>query len=151
MLKYCIIILLFIPQLVYSIEANDIVGKWYTKEDKSQIEIQKADNNSYKGEIVWLKEPLYPSSDIKAGQIKVDSNNPDLSLRDRPIMGLKLLKDFKFDRNAKKWINGKIYNPDDGKMYNCYMHFNEEGNLFVRGSIDAWGLIGQTQTWKRVE
>ena len=46
--------------------------------------------------------------------------------------------------------NGSIYDPGNGKTYNCSMKV--EGDvLHVRGSLDKKGLLGRTMDWHRVK
>jgi hypothetical protein len=45
----------------------------------------------YYGRIVWLKNP------DDGGKPKIDNNNPDKSKRDHAIVGLIILKGFRFD------------------------------------------------------
>lgn len=126
--------------------ADRVVGYYLTVDDKtgaekSQVQILKASNGTYFGKIVWLKEPT------RDGKPKVDTQNPEKSLQNRPILGLAFIQDFKFSDN--KWKNGKIYDPNSGKTYNCEMTL--EGNkLKVTGYVGAsWMGLGKTATWTK--
>ena len=49
-----------------------------------------------------------------------------------------------------EYTGGKIYDPGNGKTYNCSMKV--EGDVLkVRGSLDKRGLIGRTMDWFRVK
>lgn len=130
-------------------KADKIVGYYLTYDDetgaeKSQVQIFKATNGKYYGKIVWLKEPN------KNGKPKVDDKNPDSKLKNRPVMGLQILKDFTFDGNDNEWSNGSIYNPSSGKTYNCYMNFESSTRLKIRGYIGAsWMGLGKTAYWTK--
>jgi uncharacterized protein (DUF2147 family) len=137
--------LLLVVVFAQEVSGTGIIGKWYTVEDKSIVEIRQV-NDKFIGNIVWLKEPMEENDPTKA---KVDDENPDVSLRARPIVGVEFLKDFKYDDKSNKWVDGVIYNPEDGKTYYCFMLIEKDGRLFVRGSIDAWGWVGKTQYWTR--
>ncbi len=130
-------------------KADDILGKWFTESSSSKVEIYYK-NNEYKGKIVWLKEPIYDAKHAKAGKEKADDLNPDEKKKNAPLVGLDFLWGFKYNESEKKWINGTIYNPEDGKTYYCTLQFNKDGNLIVHGSVDAWGLLGKTQIWVKV-
>ena len=82
------------------------------------------------------------------GRPKVDRKNPNPSLRTKPIMGLVMLKDFKYDDN--EWTGGHIYNPSDGKEYKAYMKLRDKNTLNVRGYVGI-SLLGKTDTWSRVK
>jgi len=119
---------------------DDILGIWETDDGKAKIEIYKA-SGKYSGKIVWLKEP-----NNESGQAKRDKENPDKELRNRPILGINLVRDFKFDGDDR-WEGGKIYDPENGKTYSCYMKLRK-GKLQVRGYIRLT-MFGRTVTWAR--
>ncbi|MBW7936081.1 MAG: DUF2147 domain-containing protein, partial [Flavobacteriales bacterium] len=68
---------------------NLILGEWIPKEGKSHVKIEKI-GNKYFGKVIWLKEPL----DKETGKPPLDKKNPDESMRNQPIMGLRIMKDF---------------------------------------------------------
>ena len=122
--------------------AQDVIGKWKLEDGSAIVEVYQ-EGNVYNGKIVWLKNPT--ESD---GTPAVDSNNPDKSLRKRQILGLNMLNGLKKD--GEKYAGGKIYDPGNGKTYNCSMKV--EGDVLkVRGSLDAKGLLGRTMDWFRVK
>lgn len=129
--------------------ADDILGVWLTDKKESKIEVSKKDGK-YFGKITWLEEPNYPQDDDEAGVVKHDRKNPDEALQSRPIVGLKLLTNFIFDRDDQSWEKGKIYDPEVGKTYKCVIHLGEDGTLNVRGYIGIRAL-GRSTTWTRPE
>ena len=95
--------------------------------------------------IIWLKTP----NDEK-GKPKVDKENPDENLRNRPILGLEILTDFVYDEDYT-WEDGDIYDPKSGNSYSCKMYLSKDyKTLEVRGYIGI-SLFGRTETWKRVD
>lgn len=131
-------------------KADRIIGNYLTVDDetgkdKSQVQIFKATNGKYYGKIIWLAEPT------KNGKAKVDEDNPDKAMQNRPIIGLQLLKGFSYDEKSGEWKDGTIYNPTGGKTYNCFI--KAEGNkLKIRGFIGAaWMGLGKTATWIKEE
>ena len=145
---YCIminrLILVFISltalsSLAYAQKADDILGTWLTDEGKARIEVYK-ENGKYNGKIVWLKEPKNED-----GSLKRDKENPEEGLRDRPIVGLNLIKGFVFDDD--QWEDGEIYDPESGKTYSCRIKM-KKGKLEVRGYIGA-PMFGRTVVWSR--
>lgn len=126
-------------------ETAPVEGKWLTKGGKSHVQITKC-GDSLCGKIVWLKEP-----NNKAGKPKKDIRNKNTALRDRPLMGLSLMKGFKkANDKGTRWTGGTIYNAEDGKTYNCYIQLQDDGRLKVRGYV-AVRLLGKTQYWTRVK
>ena len=70
------------------------------------------------------------------------------SLRSRRLIGLNMLHGLK--KTGGEYSGGKIYDPGNGKTYNCSMKV--EGDvLHVRGSLDKKGLLGRTMDWFRVK
>lgn len=122
--------------------AQDVIGKWKLADGTAIVEVYKS-GDSFNGKIVWLQNPT--DSD---GTPAKDDNNPDKNLRSRQIMGLNMLSGLK--KTGDEYSGGKIYDPGNGKTYNCSMKV--EGDVLkVRGSLDKKGLIGRTMDWFRVK
>jgi uncharacterized protein (DUF2147 family) len=137
--------LLTFGMLFMAVSGNaNVTGTWLTKGDKSHVSIEKC-GAKLCGKIIWLKEP-----NTAAGAPKSDLNNTDENQRNRPILGLPLLKGFEATDDPNYWINGKIYNPEDGKIYNCEMTLQADGQLKVRGYVGV-PLFGESQYWKKVK
>ena len=131
--------------------ADAMLGEWITAEGKGRVSIIKTVNDKkearYHGKIVWLKEPKYPADDEEAGKTKHDRKNPDPAKRSKPILGLKVLEDFRYTGD-KTWTYGTIYDPENGKTYKCTITMPDPTKLYVRGYI-GFSLLGRTTTWTR--
>ena len=128
------------------VKGDDILGVWTTGSKKGRVEIYKEDGKYY-GKIIWLKEPLNDE-----GQPKKDVNNPDDDAQSKPLMGLVNLKGFEFDADDEEWVDGTIYDPENGSTYDCYIWF-EDGDrnlLNVRGFVGI-SIIGRTDEWVRYQ
>lgn len=122
--------------------AQDVIGKWKLEDGTAVVEVYKS-GDSFNGKIVWLQNPSEAD-----GTPAKDTNNPDKNLRSREIMGLNMLSGLK--KTGNEYSGGKIYDPGNGKTYNCSMKV--EGDVLkVRGSLDKKGLIGRTMDWFRVK
>ena len=122
--------------------AQDVVGKWKLENGSAIVEVYKS-GDAYNGKIVWLQKPTEAD-----GTPAVDKNNPDKSLQSRQLIGLNMLSGLKASKG--EYTGGKIYDPANGKTYNCSMKV--EGKVLkVRGSLDKKGLLGRTMDWFRVE
>ena len=122
--------------------AQDVIGKWKLEDGSAIVEVYK-NGDSFNGKIVWLQNPTEAD-----GSPAVDSNNPDKALRSRQLIGLNMLSGLK--KTGSEYSGGKIYDPSNGKTYNCSMKV--EGDVLkVRGSLDKKGLIGRTMDWFRVK
>ena len=134
-------LVLFAKFISYA-QSDDVLGIWLTDEDKSQVRIFKATNGKYYGKIEWLKED----------KDKKDKENPDESLRDKPLIGLLILKGFSYNNDKKQWAEGTIYDPKNGKTYDCYMWFEDDmQKLQIKGYVLGMKFIGRETTWRREE
>lgn len=127
--------------------ADRVVGLWLTEEQDAHVRIERV-GDTYEGTIVWLKEPRFPADDAQGmgGLPKVDRENPDPALRRSPIVGLRIVRGFRF--RDGEWQGGTIYDPNNGKTYKCRMWF--DGDLLrVRGFIGI-SLLGRSTSWTRV-
>ncbi|MCF8303242.1 MAG: DUF2147 domain-containing protein [Bacteroidales bacterium] len=124
--------------------AEAITGVWYNEEKTARIKIYQQDEQFF-GKIIWLKEPLDPET----GEPKLDKENPEEELRNRPVKGLVMLKNFEYDGDSE-YTGGTIYDPKNGKTYKCKMTLESEDQLDVRGYIGySWMGLGRTTEWTR--
>ena len=78
----------------------------------------------------------------------IDANNPDKSLRSRPLCNLEVGLDFKL-ADAAHAEDGKLYDPESGKTYKGSM--TAEGNkLNLRGYV-GFKAFGRSETWTRTD
>lgn len=138
---------LFIVLFVFSCQLfaqkkDDILGKWLNPTGEGQVEIYKRGDKFF-GKLAWIKEP-----NDQDGKPKTDEKNPTESLRNKPVLGLEILKNFIFDDG--NWIDGTIYDPKSGKTYSCKLTLKDNNLLNVRGFIGV-SLIGRTEVFKRVK
>ena len=136
-------VMMLLAATVAADERVAVMGRWAS--DGSILEVVESEG-SLTMTIVALLDPLYLESDDygEPGQPKVDRNNPDESLRSQPILGLQLLSDYQFDG---KW-QGKIYDPESGKLYSSNMRI-DDGQLLMRGYIGA-PMFGRTQKFEPI-
>lgn len=119
------------------------LGEWTNSERKATFEIYQC-GTKLCGKIVTLREP-----NDKNGKPKADPENPDAKLKSRPRLGMVFMQDFVYDDN-NKWDDGKIYDPESGKTYSCYMKMTGANQMEVKGYI-GFSLIGRSQNWTRVK
>jgi len=125
-------------------QADRVVGIWLTEKKTSQVEIYKTPAGTYEGKLVWLDEPLDEN-----GRPKTDKDNPDRSLRNRPLKGLILLKDFNYNARAHEWKDGTIYDPENGRTYSAYMWMDDNNTLNIKGFVLGMRFLGRSTTWTR--
>ncbi|MDH3253170.1 MAG: DUF2147 domain-containing protein [Ignavibacteria bacterium] len=119
-----------------------VVGQWITEEGKARVEIFQCDTTLC-GRIVWARQQTETSDTL------LDIHNPDAALRDRPIIGLVILKSFAAEGNDR-WTGGSVYDPESGSTYNATLELVDTNTLDLRGYI-LIPLFGRTTTWTRVE
>lgn len=123
--------------------AQDVVGKWKLEDGSAIVEVYKS-GDTYNGKIIWLANPTEAD-----GTPAKDDKNPDKALRNREVIGLDMLNGLTA-KGANEYAGGSIYDPGNGKTYNCSMKV--EGDILrVRGSLDKKGLLGRTMDWFRVK
>ena len=113
--------------------AAPIAGKWITAEKDSIIEIAPCGNNMC-GRITKMMIPVEGPP--------FDRNNPNPTMRNRPLLGLPIL--LALADGGKQW-EGKIYDPKGGKTYKSKVYRNADGTLTVKGCISF--LPCRTFTW----
>jgi uncharacterized protein (DUF2147 family) len=90
--------------------------------------------NSYCGTILGIKgDPR-------------DVSNPDPKLRDRSLVGLNIISDFKPSGDG---FEGTLYSYKDGKTHTGKATFAGSGAVQLSGFVFG-GLVCRTQTWTKV-
>ena len=148
MKKVHLLILVLISILPFGFTTQDpkgdrLIGVWEPSNGRSRIKIEKI-GAKYFGKIVWLKEPIDPNTNKN----KVEKNNPDTSMRNVPLKGYRILKDFVY-QGKNEWSEGSIYDPENGSTYNCVINMKNDNVLDIRGYIGIKAL-GRTDNWKRL-
>jgi uncharacterized protein (DUF2147 family) len=113
--------------------ADKIIGVYWSPKKDAKIEIYKK-GDLYFGKSIW--------SETKRKDVK----NPNPSLRERDLLGTELFTNFIYKDGS--YADGKIYDPESGKTYDCKMSFNGK-NLKVRGYIGI-SLFGRTEMFERI-
>jgi len=112
-----------------------IEGYWFNDKKDAKIQIYKATDGKFYGKIVWLKDAA-----------KKDENNPKSALQTQPILGLVILKGAEKDGNS--YDDGTIYDPENGKTYDCTIKSKGTNTLALRGYVGI-SLFGRTTEWSR--
>lgn len=131
--------------------SDAIVGYWMVDSRDAVIQLQP-DGDRYEGRIAWLKQATYGPQDGPQldGKPVTDRENPDQSQRSRPLLGLRMLWDLRYDADDHKWRDGRVYNSDDGRTYHCELWMDGPNRLKVRGYV-GFSLFGGTTTWSRTK
>ena len=120
---------------------GDVLGRWTIEGGDSQLELYKC-GEAVCGKIVWLKVPRYiDSKDGPVGTTKVDLKSPNPAMRNRPILGLQVMKGLTATGD-QQWEKGLCYDPESGKSYKCKMKLTSPRRLEMRGYIGI-SLLGR--------
>lgn len=133
---------LFIAGL-FSAQSQSVVGKWKTFDDgtgeaKSIVEIIEKDGKIY-GKVMEILNPEKRHAKCQ------NCSGED---KDKPVLGLTIIKGL--SKEGTTYSNGKILDPNNGKLYKCTISLDEHDKLNVRGYIGV-SLLGRTQIWSRVK
>lgn len=114
------------------------LGRWKAETKNGIVEISRC------GESICGR--LISSDHLRTDPTLKDVKNSNPALRSRPLKGMQILGEFK--SNGKEWVDGTIYNADDGKTYSAKVTPVGANQLKVRGCVFV--PLCKTQTWTRV-
>ena len=115
--------------------AADPTGDWQVADGVAHIRVAEC-NGSMWGVVDWEKQP--------GGK---DSNNPDVSKRNRPTLGMPILLDMKKKPGTESW-EGQVYNAKDGQTYSSSITPTDPDHLEIKGCV--LGFLCGGETWTRV-
>jgi uncharacterized protein (DUF2147 family) len=121
------------------------VGNWHTIDDETKeikSEVQIVDN----GGVLTGKVTKLLRKGAKQDAV-CDKCSDDR--KDKPVLGLEIVRGAKKADDKEVWEDGKILDPEKGATYSLRLTPIEGGKkLQVRGSLFG---IGRTQTWVRTQ
>lgn len=115
--------------------AADPTGDWRVADGVANIRVAQC-NGSMWGAVSWEKQP--------GGR---DQNNPDVSKKNRPTLGMATLINMKKTAGAEQW-EGQVYNAKDGQMYSATITPVGTDQLEIKGCV--LGFLCGGETWTRV-
>ncbi|HEV3106137.1 MAG TPA: DUF2147 domain-containing protein [Trinickia sp.] len=124
--------------------ADSPVGVWQTVDDhtnqpKALVQITASNDGTLSGKVIKGLN----ANDTPDRRCTACTDDR----KDQLILGMTIIKDMK--PAGSDWDGGNILDPENGKIYRCKMHLEENGQkLVVRGYIGI-SLLGRSQTWVR--
>jgi uncharacterized protein (DUF2147 family) len=115
--------------------AADPTGDWKVADGVANIRVAEC-NGSMWGVVAWEKAP--------GGR---DTNNPDVSKKSRPTLGMPILIDMKKKAGGDQW-EGQVYNAKDGQFYSSTIKPVGTDQLEIQGCV--LGFLCGGETWTRV-
>ena len=128
--------------LFMSAQVSAILGDWNTVDDKSGdsfsiVHIFRATDGKYYGKIAKML--------VGDNLTCTECTGAD---KDKPLEGLVIIRGF--EEKDGELVGGRVLDPESGKFYYGKIYI-KNGNLVLRGSIDKRGILGRSQTWRRVK
>ena len=124
---------------------DNIIGTYQGLQngDAFKATIVKLDDGTYQGQIIWMENP----NDAN-GNKRLDTKNPDESLRNVPCDQIVLFSGLKYNAKKKRWDDTKIYDPQRGIKAHMQAEFIDDGQLRIKGTVLG---IGETVYWKKLQ
>ncbi|HEU4962051.1 MAG TPA: DUF2147 domain-containing protein [Sphingomonas sp.] len=116
-------------------QGQSIFGRWRTGDGKAIVSIERCGPRAC-GTVATVLDPAAP---------KLDTHNPDRALRQRRLVGLRILSDFMPE--GDDWRHGRAYDPSSGRSYAARLSLGDDGRLAVTGCVL---FLCRTQYWTRV-
>ncbi|MDY6820860.1 MAG: DUF2147 domain-containing protein [Deferribacterota bacterium] len=151
-LKLFIILITFVvSNYLYATDDKSVFGLWKTnnirtKKPEAIVKIYKKDGKLY-GKVVRLL-PNRIKELNEMGEYPPLCKKCPGRFKNKPIIGLDFV--YGLEKDDDKWEDGKILDPETGKIYNVSIYLNKDNPdiLMVKGCI-VWPLC-KTQKWERV-
>ena len=125
--------------------ADNIVGTYSGTQDGESFraKITKQPDGTYQGQIVWMQNDKDAD-----GNKRLDTKNPDKSLRNTPCDRIILFSGLQYNADKKCWDGTKIYDPQRGIKARLTVTFEQDGRLRLKGSVFAFS---ESVYWTKVQ
>jgi uncharacterized protein (DUF2147 family) len=114
-------------------QAPDATGTYMNETGRTKVKLDGC-KTGLCGTVIWMQSPVN------------DINNPDVSKRNRPVVGIQAVS---LKSTGPDTYAGTLYDTESGKTYTGKAKFSGT-NVELSGCI-LGGLICRTSTWQRVE
>jgi uncharacterized protein (DUF2147 family) len=143
----CVFAVLSIFFQFETVQAEDMsspVGVWRTYDEKTGeakalVEIHEEFNAMFGRVVKLLPRPGRPPDPVCqfcGGDHK-----------DQPILGMQVIWDMR--KEGHEWVQGKILDPESGKIYSSKMWLENDGKILVVRGFIGFSLLGRSQRWVR--
>lgn len=136
-----------------SAQTKSVMGTWLVEKKTAHVKIEPCANPANGpvcGSIVHILVLTGPDGKTTTEAEANDWRNVDPKLRDRKVLGLTIIYNFKATSDPNTFENGLIYNGDNGKTYSANISLQPDGTLRLRGYVGS-PMFGETQIWTRVQ
>ncbi|NQT62841.1 MAG: DUF2147 domain-containing protein [Candidatus Marinimicrobia bacterium] len=136
-LRLSLIVLFLIAPYVMAQPGDAIVGKYHLP-NYLDIEIFESDGK-YLGKIIGL-------DGFNDGQ-KKDIYNPDKSNQEELLLGKIIIDDLEFEASKNQWVNGRMYGPEKGLIFNLKITAVSPDEIKV---VASKYLFWKTLSWEKI-
>jgi uncharacterized protein (DUF2147 family) len=142
MLRLAALVAILFSASVRPAHATELDGFWMDSHGEVVLQVLPCGAEMC-AKVVWLRLPYGPDRlPLK------DYRNPDESLRERQVCGLRVIEGFKKQPDGT-WGGGNVYVPDLGMSFSGYAQILSPTQIEVRGYVFL-PLFGSTEVWSRV-
>jgi uncharacterized protein (DUF2147 family) len=132
----------FTPIASHAADSQSPIGLWQTIDDKTgkpraMVRIYMQDGK-YFGKI---EQSFTPGAETRVCSECTDER------KNQPIIGLLIIRNVTL-RDAE-YGGGDILDPDNGSVYRCKFHLENDGTVLVVRGFIGFSLLGRSQTWHR--
>lgn len=120
-------------------QSGDPVGEWLVEDGTARIKVVSCPQAQGQPPVLW--GVIWAES-----QPGVDKQNPDPSMKNRPLLGAPILINMK-QTQANRW-EGKIYDATRGSLFDSNISVDRNDRLAVRGCVA--GIFCGGQDWRGV-
>jgi uncharacterized protein (DUF2147 family) len=127
---------------VRAVDMQSPIGLWQTVDDKSGQPRALVKIYSENGKFFGRIEKSYtPGAEARVCSVCKDER------KDQPIVGLLIIRNVEL--RDGEYGGGDILDPENGSVYRCKFHLDQDGTLLVVRGFIGISLLGRTQTWHR--
>jgi uncharacterized protein (DUF2147 family) len=120
------------------------VGLWKTIDDETKVEKSLVRITDSGGVLTGKIEKIADASQQNSKCEKCTDER-----KDKPVMGMTIIRNAKADADKQHWEGGDVLDPNNGKVYKLRLKPTDGGKrLEVRGYL---GPFFRNQQWIRVE
>lgn len=120
--------------------ANDISGDWISSQKDLKVRVYKV-GNTYEAKVLWMPKE-------EDGSPPKDSDNPDPKLRNRSMIGLRVLWGMVYNKETHEYEHGTAY--VHGREFCGKAKLNPDGTLKVTGYVCVLKFLKKSETFIRI-
>jgi uncharacterized protein (DUF2147 family) len=119
------------------------VGVWQTINERGEREglvriVEVA--GELRGSVIAVYSPPAPNANPRCEDCSGE-------LKGKPVIGMQILSGMRWD--GERYSGGEILDPDNGKVYRCFLRLTDEGRTLEVRAYIGLSLFGRTQRWLR--